>query len=197
MELCLQEPPKDRDLVNHPNVISCPHLGASTWEAQSRCGKEIAMQIVDMATGKGLTGVVSSPAAPDLWASAPPRCNPWVHWEQCSMCDPWQALTAHSLPQVNGQALSKAFAPQTKPWIALARALGTVLHTVGKQVQGSMQVCTLGEPGCGDSHGQAGEQIDRKVVDGGIGAQGCAEMDGWMDWVGGRTSSRLATPVQA
>ncbi|NXM50298.1 SERA dehydrogenase, partial [Gymnorhina tibicen] len=104
LDVFTQEPPKDRDLVNHPNVISCPHLGASTREAQSRCGKEIAMQIVDMAMGKGLTGVV------------------------------------------NGQALSKAFAPQTKPWIALARALGMVLRTVGKQVQGSMQVCTLGTP---------------------------------------------------
>lgn len=59
MGLCWQEPPKDRDLVNHPNVICCPHLGASTREAQSRCGKEIAMQIVDMATGKGLAGIVS------------------------------------------------------------------------------------------------------------------------------------------
>ncbi|NXJ84767.1 SERA dehydrogenase, partial [Trogon melanurus] len=102
LDVFTQEPPKDRDLVNHPNVICCPHLGASTREAQSRCGKEIAMQIVDMATGKGLAGVV------------------------------------------NGQALSKAFAPQTKPWIALARALGTVLRMVGKQAQGSVQVCTLG-----------------------------------------------------
>lgn len=64
MELRPQEPPKDRELVNHPNVISCPHLGASTREAQSRCGKEIAVQIVDMATGKGLTGVVSPSSAP-------------------------------------------------------------------------------------------------------------------------------------
>lgn len=60
--LCRQEPPKDRDLVNHPNVICCPHLGASTREAQNRCGQEIAMQIVDMATGKGLAGIVSPPA---------------------------------------------------------------------------------------------------------------------------------------
>ncbi|KAM9378934.1 D-3-phosphoglycerate dehydrogenase [Phaethornis superciliosus] len=104
LDVFTQEPPKDRDLVNHPNVICCPHLGASTREAQSRCGKEIAVQIVDMATGKGLAGVV------------------------------------------NGQALSKAFAPQTKPWIALARALGTVLHRVGKKAQGSVQVCTLGTP---------------------------------------------------
>ncbi|NXI49297.1 SERA dehydrogenase, partial [Chloroceryle aenea] len=104
LDVFTQEPPKDRDLVNHPNVICCPHLGASTREAQSRCGREIAMQIVDMATGKGLAGVV------------------------------------------NGQALSKAFAPQTKPWITLARALGTVLRMVGKQAQGSVQVCTLGTP---------------------------------------------------
>ncbi|NWX92347.1 SERA dehydrogenase, partial [Nothoprocta pentlandii] len=103
--LCWQEPPKDRELVNHPNVICCPHLGASTREAQSRCGKEIAMQIVDMATGKGLAGTV------------------------------------------NGQALSKAFAPETKPWIALAKALGAVLQAVAKQAHGNVQVCTLGEPG--------------------------------------------------
>lgn len=109
----------------------------------------------------------------------------------------WQALTAHSLPQVNGQALSKAFSPQTKPWITLARALGTVLCTVGKQVQGSLQVCTLGEPGCGDPNGQAGEQIDKKVENSESGALECAGMDGWMDWVGGRTSPRLATPLQA
>lgn len=54
-----QEPPKDRALVNHPNVISCPHLGASTKEAQARCGKDIALQIVDMVTGKALVGAVS------------------------------------------------------------------------------------------------------------------------------------------
>ncbi|XP_042729609.1 D-3-phosphoglycerate dehydrogenase [Lagopus leucura] len=104
LDVFTQEPPKDRDLVDHPNVICCPHLGASTREAQSRCGKEIAMQIVDMATGKGLVGVV------------------------------------------NGQVLSKAFAPQTKPWITVARALGMVLHGLAKQATGNVQVCTLGAP---------------------------------------------------
>lgn len=57
--LGVQEPPKNRALVNHPNVISCPHLGASTKEAQARCGKDIALQIVDMVTGKALVGAVS------------------------------------------------------------------------------------------------------------------------------------------
>lgn len=55
-----QEPPKDQTLVNHPNTISCPHLGASTKEAQARCGRDIALQIVDMAKGKALVGAVSS-----------------------------------------------------------------------------------------------------------------------------------------
>uniref|UniRef100_A0A7M4FSJ2 D-3-phosphoglycerate dehydrogenase n=1 Tax=Crocodylus porosus TaxID=8502 RepID=A0A7M4FSJ2_CROPO len=104
LDVFTQEPPQDRDLVNHPNVICCPHLGASTREAQSRCGKEIALQIVDLAKGKALAGTV------------------------------------------NGQALSSAFAPQTKPWITLAKALGLLLHTMVKQVNGSIQVSTLGEP---------------------------------------------------
>lgn len=57
--LWLQEPPKNRSLVDHPNVISCPHLGASTKEAQARCGEDIALQLVDMVKGKNLVGAVS------------------------------------------------------------------------------------------------------------------------------------------
>lgn len=56
-----QEPPRDRALVDHEKVISCPHLGASTREAQSRCGEEIAIQFVDMVKGRSLAGVVSVP----------------------------------------------------------------------------------------------------------------------------------------
>ena len=48
--------------MDHENVISCPHLGASTKEAQSRCGEEIAVQFVDMVKGKSLTGVVNAQA---------------------------------------------------------------------------------------------------------------------------------------
>uniref|UniRef100_A0A8C9BLB1 D-3-phosphoglycerate dehydrogenase n=1 Tax=Phocoena sinus TaxID=42100 RepID=A0A8C9BLB1_PHOSS len=67
LDVFTEEPPRDRALVDHENVISCPHLGASTKEAQSRCGKEIAIQFVDMVKGKSLAGVVTtshSPAAP-------------------------------------------------------------------------------------------------------------------------------------
>uniref|UniRef100_A0A2K6SEC4 D-3-phosphoglycerate dehydrogenase n=1 Tax=Saimiri boliviensis boliviensis TaxID=39432 RepID=A0A2K6SEC4_SAIBB len=67
LDVFTEEPPRDRTLVDHENVISCPHLGASTREAQSRCGEEIAVQFVDMVKGKSLAGVVTtshSPAAP-------------------------------------------------------------------------------------------------------------------------------------
>ena len=36
------EPPKDLRLVGHPQVIATPHVGASTVEAQSRVGLEVA-----------------------------------------------------------------------------------------------------------------------------------------------------------
>ncbi|XP_037646650.1 D-3-phosphoglycerate dehydrogenase [Sebastes umbrosus] len=61
LDVFVEEPPKNRALIEHPNVISCPHLGASTKEAQARCGEDIALQIVDMVKGKKLVGAVNAP----------------------------------------------------------------------------------------------------------------------------------------
>lgn len=60
LDVFVEEPPKNRSLIDHPNVISCPHLGASTKEAQARCGEDIALQIVDLVTGKKLVGAVNA-----------------------------------------------------------------------------------------------------------------------------------------
>lgn len=46
-------------LVQHESCIACPHLGASTVEAQKRVAKEIAEQFVDSMSGKSLFGAVS------------------------------------------------------------------------------------------------------------------------------------------
>ncbi|GCC36074.1 hypothetical protein chiPu_0014565 [Chiloscyllium punctatum] len=70
-----EEPPKNLSLVKHPNVVSCPHLGASTHEAQKRCGKDIATQIVDMVTGKSLVGVINAHAVSHAMA---PETKPWI-----------------------------------------------------------------------------------------------------------------------
>ncbi|XP_004581913.2 D-3-phosphoglycerate dehydrogenase [Ochotona princeps] len=75
LDVFTEEPPRDRALVDHENVISCPHLGASTQEAQSRCGEEIAIQFVDMVKGKSLAGVVNAQA---LTSAFSPHTKPWI-----------------------------------------------------------------------------------------------------------------------
>ncbi|KAK2110447.1 hypothetical protein P7K49_010193 [Saguinus oedipus] len=75
LDVFTEEPPWDRTLVDHENVISCPHLGASTKEAQSRCGEEIAVPFVDMVKGKSLTGVVNAEA---LTSAFSPHTKPWI-----------------------------------------------------------------------------------------------------------------------
>ena len=47
-----------RSLVDHPNVVCTPHLGASTVEAQLKVAQEIAQAFVDAVQGKALSGVV-------------------------------------------------------------------------------------------------------------------------------------------
>uniref|UniRef100_H3DHP8 D-3-phosphoglycerate dehydrogenase n=1 Tax=Tetraodon nigroviridis TaxID=99883 RepID=H3DHP8_TETNG len=60
LDVFVEEPPRNRALVEHPNVVSCPHLGASTREAQARCGEDIALQMVDMVKGSKLVGAVNA-----------------------------------------------------------------------------------------------------------------------------------------
>jgi hypothetical protein len=89
--------------VDHENVISCPHLGASTKEAQSRCGEEIAIQFVDMVKGKSLAGVVSIIAwnlGPD-YDSVGAQIQPWS-WRE------GKALGLASLGRMGKTGLSAA-----------------------------------------------------------------------------------------
>ncbi|RXN23231.1 D-3-phosphoglycerate dehydrogenase-like protein [Labeo rohita] len=110
LDVFVEEPPKDRALVNHPNVICCPHLGASTKEAQARCGKEIALQIVDMATGKALVGAVNAQV---LVSSFSPDSHHWIQLGE-SMGRVLKACTASKEPysQVHitslGESLKKS-----------------------------------------------------------------------------------------
>ncbi|KAJ8012790.1 hypothetical protein DPEC_G00046530 [Dallia pectoralis] len=75
LDVFVEEPPTDRVLVNHPNVITCPHLGASTKEAQARCGQDIALQIVDMVMGKSLVGAVNAQV---LASTFSPESHLWI-----------------------------------------------------------------------------------------------------------------------
>ena len=47
IDVWMEEPTKNIELINHPKVSATPHIGAATAEAQDRVGIEIANKIVE------------------------------------------------------------------------------------------------------------------------------------------------------
>jgi len=57
------EPPDSSGrLINHPKVLTTPHLGASTEEAQEKVAVQIAEQIVELFQKKSARGIVNASA---------------------------------------------------------------------------------------------------------------------------------------
>jgi D-3-phosphoglycerate dehydrogenase len=62
-DVYLSEPPDfGGPLIQHPKVVTTPHLGASTDEAQEKVAIQIAEQIVDLFNQKGVRGAVNAAA---------------------------------------------------------------------------------------------------------------------------------------
>lgn len=49
LDVYAEEPPTDWKLIKLPNVISSPHIGAATREAQGRVGAEVADKLIEFA----------------------------------------------------------------------------------------------------------------------------------------------------
>jgi len=58
------EPPKDSPLVGHPMVITTPHLGASTVEAQAIAGVDVAEGVLTALAGGTPSYAVNAPFVP-------------------------------------------------------------------------------------------------------------------------------------
>jgi len=80
LDVFLEEPPKNRALVDHPRVTGTPHLGASTVEAQSRVAVEIAEQFIDARDSKSLFGAINAQALSNALA---PDTRPLVTLGSC------------------------------------------------------------------------------------------------------------------
>ncbi|MGA9839574.1 MAG: NAD(P)-dependent oxidoreductase, partial [Thermoplasmata archaeon] len=57
------EPPVNQELLQLPNVIATPHIGAMTAEGQSRAGGEIVDEVLRAVRGEPLTAEVARPGA--------------------------------------------------------------------------------------------------------------------------------------
>jgi D-3-phosphoglycerate dehydrogenase / 2-oxoglutarate reductase len=55
------EPPMNRELLELPNVIATPHLGAMTSEGQARAGADVVDEVLRAVRGEPLTAQVATP----------------------------------------------------------------------------------------------------------------------------------------
>ena len=61
LDVFTEEPPADMTLAQHPRVISTPHLGASTEEAQREVAIEAAEQVLAVLAGRPAANTVNAP----------------------------------------------------------------------------------------------------------------------------------------
>ena len=69
------EPPENNPLLELPNVVVTPHLGASTMEAQEKVAQQVAEQMSDYLLRGAVNNALNMPS---ISAEEAPRLLPWV-----------------------------------------------------------------------------------------------------------------------
>jgi D-3-phosphoglycerate dehydrogenase len=64
LDVFVSEPPTGSPLLELPNVICTPHLGASTEEAQMKVALDVAEQVADVLSGRPARAAVNIPSLP-------------------------------------------------------------------------------------------------------------------------------------
>ncbi len=68
LDVFAKEPPVDNPVVGHPRIITTPHLGASTSEAQAQTGTDVAEGVLAALAGGTPRYAVNAPfVAPEEW----------------------------------------------------------------------------------------------------------------------------------
>jgi D-3-phosphoglycerate dehydrogenase / 2-oxoglutarate reductase len=72
-DVFVSEPPGDNPLIGHPKIITTPHIGASTLEAQAATGTDVAAGVLAALAGETPRYAVNAPfVAPEAWAVLAP-----------------------------------------------------------------------------------------------------------------------------
>ena len=67
LDVFVKEPPGESPLVGHPKVITTPHLGGSTTEAQAEVAREVAEEVLAVLNGRPAKSTVNMPfLSPDV-----------------------------------------------------------------------------------------------------------------------------------
>lgn len=61
LDVFSEEPACDPELLENPNIIVTPHLGASTVEAQEKVAQEVSAEIIEIFETKSVTNAVNMP----------------------------------------------------------------------------------------------------------------------------------------
>jgi len=76
LDVFVHEPPFDSALLDNPQVVVTPHLGASTQEAQVAVAVEVARQVLDVLEGRPAAHPVNAPMIPpETQAQLLPFCE--------------------------------------------------------------------------------------------------------------------------
>ena len=76
LDVFSQEPPEQDSLVAHPRIITTPHLGASTREAQAEVAKEVVAQVLAVLRGHPAEFTVNAPfISPEVHTQVAPFLN--------------------------------------------------------------------------------------------------------------------------
>jgi len=123
------KPTDGNKLFNYDNVIGTPHLGASTQEAQKEVAVEIARQVMDALTGKGLRNAVNAPSLdPESYKILEPYIN---LGEKIGL---FQGQTLHGRISKLTIRYSGEVANQTTTAITIAVIKGLLSPIVGENV---------------------------------------------------------------
>ena len=73
LDVFAKEPPGPNPLLDHPRVVTTPHLGASTQEAQREVAVEAAEQVLAVLQGEPARNTVNAPfVLPEVHAALEP-----------------------------------------------------------------------------------------------------------------------------